>query len=143
MAKERKKKSELSMTGPSEKPVPSAGGSEEKQPEIPRDTDPAGEKRSKKSAETAARVRRGAERRRGKAAMGAEEKFTWTFGKRNLYLFIAGIVVILLGYVALAQPPYDSFWSLSAGPVLLVIGYLVIIPIAILIRERTPTDNET
>lgn len=56
------------------------------------------------------------------------------FGRKNYYIFAAGIFVIILGYIALAQGPADSYLSLSVAPVLLVLGYCVIIPTAILYR---------
>lgn len=65
-----------------------------------------------------------------------QETFTWPFARRNLIVFAAALVVILLGYVFLSIGPYDSFWSLTAGPVLLVIGYLFLLPAAILVRGK-------
>ncbi|MDA0745124.1 MAG: hypothetical protein O2954_01295 [bacterium] len=43
-----------------------------------------------------------------------------------------GLGTILLGYLCLAQPPVDGFLLLSLAPVLLVIGYCVLIPLALL-----------
>jgi len=61
------------------------------------------------------------------------------FTRVNYYLFGIGIAIILLGYVALAQPPADSFLSLTVAPILLVVGYCVVIPIAILYKKK-PSD---
>jgi hypothetical protein len=57
------------------------------------------------------------------------------FGRTNYLIFAVGILILFLGYIALAQGPADSFWSLTLAPILLVIGYLVVIPLAILYRE--------
>ena len=57
---------------------------------------------------------------------------TMPFGKKNMQILIIGLIVIVLGYVAMAQPPVDGFWSLTAAPVLLLLAYLVIIPYAIM-----------
>ncbi|MDA0745132.1 MAG: hypothetical protein O2954_01345 [bacterium] len=54
------------------------------------------------------------------------------YTKKNAIVFGAGMLVILLGYLCLAQPPVDGFLSLSLAPVLLVIGYCVLIPLALL-----------
>lgn len=54
------------------------------------------------------------------------------FTVRNYQIFAAGMVVLLLGYWALATGPVDGFFSLSLAPILLVIGYCVLIPLAIL-----------
>ncbi|RJP79689.1 MAG: hypothetical protein C4524_04750 [Candidatus Zixiibacteriota bacterium] len=56
----------------------------------------------------------------------------------NLWLFLAGVITIILGYVAMSQGPHDSFLSLHLAPVLLVLGYLILIPLAILLRVRQP-----
>lgn len=58
------------------------------------------------------------------------------FTKGNYQIFAIGILVILLGYVALAQGPADSFWSLTLAPLLLVFGYCVVIPFAILYQKK-------
>ena len=64
------------------------------------------------------------------------------YAKRNVRFFIAGIVVILLGYFFLAQPPVDGFLSLTLAPILLLIGYCVLVPIAVLISEGKKPDEE-
>lgn len=62
------------------------------------------------------------------------------FTKVNYWLFALGVAVIVAGYVALAQPPADSFLSLTVAPILLVIGYCVIIPIAILFQRKKAVE---
>lgn len=63
------------------------------------------------------------------------------FGKANYQIFAVGIMVILLGYVALAQGPADSFWSLTLAPILLVFGYCVVIPFAILYQKKNTAGS--
>jgi uncharacterized membrane protein HdeD (DUF308 family) len=60
------------------------------------------------------------------------------FDKINYWIFLAGVVTILLGYLAMSQGPHDSFMSLHLAPLLLVLGYCVLIPLAILLRLRQP-----
>ena len=62
------------------------------------------------------------------------------FGRRNWLLFGVGIAAIVLGYVLLSIPPADGFLSLTAAPLLLVLGYCVILPVAILYRD-SPTGS--
>ncbi len=57
------------------------------------------------------------------------------FGRRNWILFGASLAVIGLGYVLLSIPPADGFLSLTAAPILLVGGYCVLLPAAILVRD--------
>ncbi|MDZ7268837.1 MAG: hypothetical protein ONB48_13965 [candidate division KSB1 bacterium] len=59
------------------------------------------------------------------------------FTRTNYLLFGLGILLIIAGYVALAQPPVDGFWTLTVAPILLVIGYCVVIPVAILYQSRS------
>ena len=53
------------------------------------------------------------------------------FGKKNLQIFIIGLVLIVLGYIAMVQPPFDSFWSLTAAPIILMFALLIVIPYSI------------
>ena len=58
------------------------------------------------------------------------------FSRRNYLWLGMGLAVIVLGYVSLAQGPVNSFWSLTLGPILLVIGYCVLIPVGILLKNK-------
>ena len=60
----------------------------------------------------------------------------WDFERTNYLIFGAGIVLIFLAYVIMALGETNSFQALTLAPTLLVIGYLVIIPLAILYRPR-------
>jgi Flp pilus assembly protein TadB len=53
----------------------------------------------------------------------------WPFGPRNYIIFGVALVIIIIGYILLAQG------SITAAPLLLVIGYCVVIPVAILTRD--------
>ena len=50
------------------------------------------------------------------------------FSRRNWMTFILGMVVIVVGFFALSKG------SMTLAPILLVLGYCVIIPLSILIR---------
>lgn len=50
------------------------------------------------------------------------------FGKKNYMLFGVAALVIIAGYVALSNG------SITVAPILLLLGYLVLIPIAILAK---------
>ena len=54
---------------------------------------------------------------------------SWPFGRKNYLLFLIGVVTIVFGYV-LMYLTADIVWA----PIILVIGYCVIIPIAIMIK---------
>ncbi|MDA0987186.1 MAG: hypothetical protein O3A55_06270 [Bacteroidetes bacterium] len=64
------------------------------------------------------------------------EKKSLPFEKENYLFLAAGLVVIFFGYVALSQKPWDGFIALTLSPILLVLGYCVLIPIGILWRKK-------
>ena len=59
----------------------------------------------------------------------------WPFNKKNYLLFGIGILVIILGYVIMATGTVNSFQSVKLAPIILVIGYLVIIPLSIFYKD--------
>ena len=54
---------------------------------------------------------------------------SWPFGRKNYLLFLIGVMTIVSGYV-LMYLTADIVWA----PVVLVVGYCVIIPISIMIK---------
>lgn len=54
--------------------------------------------------------------------------------KQNFAIIGAGLVSILLGYAAMSEGSVEGFLPLVAAPILLIIGYCVLIPIGILYR---------
>jgi membrane protein YdbS with pleckstrin-like domain len=57
-------------------------------------------------------------------------------GKKNITWFLVGLVMIILGYFFMAQPPVYGFMSLHLAPIILIIAYLIVFPIAIMIRDK-------
>jgi len=62
------------------------------------------------------------------------------FTKRNYQILGLGLLAIVLGYVALSQTPWDGTMPLVVAPILLVLGYCVIIPIGILYRQKSESQ---
>ena len=58
------------------------------------------------------------------------------FVAANYWILGAGVALIVLGYIALAQDPWDGFMALVVAPILLVLGYCVVIPLGILYRSK-------
>jgi len=82
------------------------------------------------------------------AATPDDGEFKWPYGRKNYIVFGAALVVIILGYIALGQPPVDGFLSLTLAPILLVVGYCVLIPLALILKDpaveaaaETPSDT--
>ena len=61
---------------------------------------------------------------------------SWSFSKINYILFAIGIVFIIIGYVIMGLGDTYSFQSLSLAPVILTIGYPVLIPYALLYKDK-------
>ena len=59
-------------------------------------------------------------------------------GKQNYWIFLAGVALIILGYLLMAAGGTSSTLSLVISPLILLVAYLVIIPIAIMYRKRSP-----
>tara|TARA_Y100001970_G_scaffold244465_1_gene310669 strand:- start:309 stop:527 length:219 start_codon:yes stop_codon:yes gene_type:complete len=60
----------------------------------------------------------------------------WPYKTKNYVLFGAGVFVIIVGYLTMYLGEVDSFQSLVLSPLLLLIGYLVLIPYALLHRNN-------
>ena len=59
----------------------------------------------------------------------------WPFGKNNYIIFGAALVVLGIGYITLAAG------SITLSPILLVLGYCVLIPLAIIYRGRPESEG--
>jgi hypothetical protein len=56
------------------------------------------------------------------------------FGTLNYALFAAAVAAVVVGYVLLARG------SITLAPILLVLGYVVLLPAAILVRRSLPGE---
>ncbi len=57
-------------------------------------------------------------------------------GKKNINVFLVGLLMIIAGFIFMAQPPANGFLSLHLAPIVLIIAYLVVIPVAIMIKDK-------
>jgi len=62
-------------------------------------------------------------------------RFSWPYKRKNYVLFGVGVFVIIVGYLIMYSGEVDSFQSLVISPLLLLAGYLVIIPMALLSKK--------
>ena len=65
----------------------------------------------------------------------------WEFDRTNYLIFGIGIAVIVVAYVLMALGSTNSFQSITLAPIMLVVGYLGIIPLAILYRRRQSSNK--
>tara|TARA_Y100001970_G_C14124247_1_gene798030 strand:- start:37 stop:300 length:264 start_codon:yes stop_codon:yes gene_type:complete len=61
---------------------------------------------------------------------------SWSYSKNNYILFGIGIIFLIIGYVIMGLGETNSFQSLSLAPVILAIGYLVLIPYALIYKKK-------
>ncbi len=56
--------------------------------------------------------------------------------RENFIILGIGILVIIAGYIALSGNTVEGFSQLTIAPILLVIGYCLIIPFGIMYRKK-------
>ena len=61
---------------------------------------------------------------------------SWSFNKTNYFLLFSGILLIILGYFIMAYGEVNSFQSLTLAPIILFIGYIILIPSALIYRGK-------
>lgn len=60
----------------------------------------------------------------------------WSYTKKNYIFFVCGVIMIILGYIIMVTGETNSFQSLSLSPIILTIGYLVLIPASLMYKEK-------
>ena len=60
----------------------------------------------------------------------------WSFNRINYIIFFIGVLFIVFGYIIMATGTVNSFQSLTLAPILLFLGYVVIIPLALVYRKK-------
>ena len=60
----------------------------------------------------------------------------WAFEKPNYILFVIGVFLIITGYFVMANGTGNSFQRLPLAPLLLFLGYIIVIPAAIINRSK-------
>ena len=58
------------------------------------------------------------------------------FSTINFALYGLGVLTLIVGYIFLGKGPAQSSSSLTIAPIILIIGYCIIIPLAILLKGR-------
>ena len=61
----------------------------------------------------------------------------WTFGKTNYLIFSIGLALVIIGYIFMANGEVNSFQSLTLAPIMLFLGYIVVIPASLVYRDKS------
>ena len=63
----------------------------------------------------------------------------WSFAKINYVIFGIGLIFIITGYIVMAQGPenVDSFSSIYLAPIILFIGYIILIPFSLIYKPKS------
>jgi hypothetical protein len=77
-------------------------------------------------------------RRQTKPAKAKAERQGGSFllGQRNALLLMVGILIIVIGYFLLGRG------SITAAPLLLVLGYCVVVPLSIILWIKRPEKKQ-
>jgi len=72
---------------------------------------------------------------------GIEEKHVhliegWAFTRKNYFIFAIGVLLIALGYWVMASGETTSTQSLTVAPIMLFLGYIIVIPAALIYRDK-------
>ena len=67
---------------------------------------------------------------------------SWAFSKINYILFGIGLALIILGYIVMADGEVYSFQALTLAPIMLFIGYIIVIPAALIYRDKQSETEE-
>ena len=60
---------------------------------------------------------------------------SWGFSKLNYLIFTFGLISIFFGYTIMATGEVSSFQSLTLAPIFLFLGYIILIPISLIIEK--------
>lgn len=61
---------------------------------------------------------------------------SWSFSNVNYLLFGLGLTLIILGYIVMGNGEVNSFQSLTIAPIMLFLGYIVLIPASLIYRDK-------
>ena len=68
---------------------------------------------------------------------------TFPLERENFLILGVGILFIVFGYIALSGNTVEGFRQLTLAPILLLLGYCVIIPIGIMYRKKPKAETSS
>ncbi len=58
------------------------------------------------------------------------------WNKENYIFLSIGIILLIIGYVVMAQGEWDNSLSLTLSPIILLIAYIIVFPLSIFYKKR-------
>ena len=80
---------------------------------------------------------------KGKQPKKVKQDEIFPLERENYIILGIGLLVIVLGYIALSGGKVEGAMPLTIAPILLVLGYCVIIPLGILYRKKEKSHEQT
>jgi len=80
-------------------------------------------------------------KRQGEKVLSKTTAARLPFTKINYIIFITAILFLIIGYIFLSIGPVNGVWSLTIAPIVLLFGYIVLIPLAILYKRKPKQDQ--
>lgn len=70
------------------------------------------------------------------------ETFHLSLTNKNYAIIGTGILLIIIGYVFMAENSVDGFLPTVIAPILLVLGYIVVVPFGILFKDKSSITED-
>jgi uncharacterized membrane protein YhaH (DUF805 family) len=68
--------------------------------------------------------------------LSGQSPFVNYWKKENYWILLTGLALVVIGFFLMAQSPYDNPVSLTVSPIILLIAYVVVFPLAILYKGK-------
>jgi hypothetical protein len=80
---------------------------------------------------------------KSKKTKKTQEHLHISLTKKNYSIIATGIVLIIIGYILMNENSVDGFMPTVIAPILLFIGYCVVIPVGILLKDNPSVSTDT
>lgn len=80
---------------------------------------------------------------KGKSVRKSRADDVFPLERENFMIIGVGLLFIVAGYIALAGNSVDGFRQVTLSPILLVIGYCVVVPFGLIYRKKQKSEPPT
>jgi hypothetical protein len=77
---------------------------------------------------------------KGKSVRKSRADDVFPLERENFMIIGVGLLFIVAGYIALAGNSVDGFRQVTLSPILLVIGYCVVVPFGLIYRKKQKSE---